>query len=174
MLDTLLDKAVSQGVLCTKMRSVIKLANQQGINAIVAQQFYIAKQILAKGLIPIIEPEIDINSPEKTAAEALLKVALLSELDKLSSEQKVMLKLTLPDIDNFYADGIKHKNIIKVATLSGSYTRKQANKKVTTNHNMIASFSRAITEGLCAKQSDEAFSQTLESTISHIYNASKT
>ena len=129
-LSDLLDKAVTQGVFGTKMRSVIKLANQQGINDIVAQQFDIAKQILAKGLTPIIEPEIDINSLEKSAAETLLKLALLRELDKLSNEQKVMLKLTLPDTNNFYAGCINHRNIIKVVALSGGYTRKQANNKV--------------------------------------------
>ena len=173
-LDSLLDKAVSQGVFGTKMRSVIKLANEQGINDIVAQQFTVAKQILAKGLTPIIEPEIDINSPEKSAAEALLKTALLSELDKLSSEQKVMLKLTLPNKDNFYADCINHKNILKVVALSGGYTREQANKKVTANHNMVASFSRALTEGLSATQSDEAFTKALDIAIDSIFNASKT
>jgi len=173
-LDSLLDKAVAQGVFGTKMRSVIKLANQQGINDIVAQQFDIAKQILAKGLIPIIEPEIDINSPEKSAAEALLKTALLNELGKLSNEEKVMLKLTLPNADNFYADCINHSNIIKVVALSGGYTREQANAKVGANHNMIASFSRALTEGLSSKQSDAEFTEKLNTSINSIFNASKT
>ncbi|MCW8832260.1 MAG: fructose bisphosphate aldolase [Colwellia sp.] len=173
-LDSLLDKAVSQGVFGTKMRSVIKLANQQGINDIVAQQFDVAKQILAKGLIPIIEPEIDINSAEKPAAEVMLKAALLKALDKLSSEQRVMLKLTLPDTDNFYADCINHKNIIKVVALSGGYTRELANTKVAANHGMIASFSRALTQGLSAKQSDIEFTNTLDSAIDSIFNASKT
>jgi fructose-bisphosphate aldolase class I len=173
-LDSLLEKAVEQGVNGTKMRSVIKLANQQGINDIVAQQFDVAKQILAKGLTPIIEPEIDINSPEKSAAEALLKVALLRELDKLSNEQKVMLKLTLPDVNNFYSECINHKNIIKVVALSGGYSREDANEKVAINKSMIASFSRALTEGLSSKQSDEEFSATLNTAIESIYNASKT
>jgi len=173
-LDSLLDKAVTQGVFGTKMRSVIKLANEQGINDVVAQQFDIAKQILAKGLTPIIEPEIDINSSEKSAAEALLKSALLRELDKLPNEKKVMLKLTLPDVDNFYSDCINHKNIIKVVALSGGYTREQANNKVGANHNMIASFSRALTEGLSAKQSDEEFTAALNTAIDSIFNASKT
>lgn len=172
-LNTLLDKAVSQAVFGTKMRSVIKLANQQGINDIVAQQFTIAKQILAKGLTPIIEPEIDINSPEKTAAETLLKSALLNELDALSSEQKVMLKLTLPDSDNFYIDCINHKNVIKVVALSGGYKRTQANKKVNSNHGMIASFSRALTEGLSAKQSNDEFTLALDNAIESIFTASK-
>ncbi len=173
-LDSLLDKAVSQGVFGTKMRSVIKLANQQGINDIVAQQFDVAKQILAKGLIPIIEPEVDINSPEKAAIEALLKTALLNELDKLSSEQKVMLKLTLPETNNFYAECISHENTIKVVALSGGYTREQANEKVTKNNGMIASFSRALTQGLSAKQSDIEFTNALDSAINSIFNASKT
>lgn len=173
-LDSLLDKAVAQGVFGTKMRSVIKLANQQGINDIVAQQFKVAKQILAKGLIPIIEPEIDINSPEKSAAEALLKTALLSELEKLPIEQKVMLKLTLPESDDFYAECINHNNIIKVVALSGGYTREQANSKVAANHGMIASFSRALTEGLSAKQSDKEFTLMLDSAIESIFNASNT
>lgn len=172
-LDALLDKAVSQGVFGTKMRSVIKLANQQGINDLVAQQFAIAKQILAKGLTPIIEPEIDINSPEKSAAEALLKSALLNELDLLSNEQNVMLKLTLPDSDNFYADCISHKNVIKVVALSGGYSRKQANDKVNSNHGMIASFSRALTEGLSAKQSNDEFTIALDTAIESIFTASK-
>ncbi|WP_245942561.1 fructose bisphosphate aldolase [Candidatus Colwellia aromaticivorans] len=172
-LNTLLDKAVTQDVFGTKMRSVIKLANQQGINDIVAQQFTIAKQILAKGLIPIIEPEIDINSPEKSAAEVLLKSALLDELDALSNGQNVMLKLTLPDSNNFYTDCINHKNIIKVAALSGGYTRTQANKKLHSNHAMVASFSRALTEGLSAKQSNNEFNITLDSAIASIFTASK-
>jgi fructose-bisphosphate aldolase class I len=173
-LDTLLDKANSQGIFGTKMRSVIKLANQQGINDIVAQQFEVAKQILAKGLTPIIEPEIDINSPEKSAAEILLKTALLNELDKLSSEQKVMLKLTLPNTDNFYSECISHKNIIKVVALSGGYSREQANEKVAANQGMIASFSRALTQGLSSKQSNEEYTRLLNTAIESIFNASKT
>ena len=173
-LDSLLDKAAAQGVFGTKMRSVIKLANLEGINDIVKQQFTVAKQILAKGLTPIIEPEIDINSPEKSAAEALLKSALLIALDNLPEDQKVMLKLTLPDESNFYADCINHKNTIKVVALSGGYSREQANEKVAANHNMIASFSRALTEGLNDKQSDEAFTNALDTAIDSIFNASKT
>ncbi len=172
-LDSLLDKAVSQGVFGTKMRSVIKLANQQGINDIVAQQFEVAKQILAKGLIPIIEPEIDINSPEKADAEVMLKSALLNELGQLASQQKVMLKLTLPVIDNFYADCINHDNIIKVVALSGGYTRDEANNKVENNQGMIASFSRALTQGLSAKQSDDEFTEALNTAIESIFTASK-
>ncbi len=173
-LDSLLDKAVSQGVFGTKMRSVIKLANQQGINEIITQQFDVAKQILAKGLVPIIEPEIDINSPEKSAAEALLKTALLTALDQLPSDQKVMLKLTPPNTDNFYAECINHKNIIKVAALSGGYSREVANNKITANQGMIASFSRALTQGLSAKQSNSEFTNTLDTAIESIFTASKT
>lgn len=173
-LDSLLDKAVKQGVFGTKMRSVIKLANPQGIDDIVTQQFTIAKQILAKGLTPIIEPEIDINSPEKSAAEILLKSALLSALDNLSVDQKVMLKLTLPNENGFYADCINHKNTIKVVALSGGYNRDEANDKVAANPNMIASFSRALTQGLSAKQSDDAFTHALDIAIDSIFNASKT
>jgi fructose-bisphosphate aldolase class I len=172
-LDVLLDKAVLLGVFGTKMRSVIKLANEQGINDVIAQQFTIAKQILAKGLTPIIEPEIDINSPEKSAAETLLKSALLRELDALSSEQRVMLKLTLPDSDNFYSDCINHKNVIKVVALSGGYNREQANKKVYSNHGIVASFSRALTEGLSAKQSNNEFTIALDNAIASIFSASK-
>jgi fructose-bisphosphate aldolase class I len=172
-LDVLLDKAVLLGVFGTKMRSVIKLANEQGINDVIAQQFTIAKQILAKGLTPIIEPEIDINSPEKSAAETLLKSALLRELDVLSSEQRVMLKLTLPDSDNFYSDCINHKNVIKVLALSGGYNRDQANKKVYSNHGIVASFSRALTEGLSAKQSNNEFTIALDNAITSIFSASK-
>ncbi len=170
----LMKTMVAQHVFGTKMRSVIKLANQQGINDIVAQQFDLAKQILAKGLVPIIEPEIDINSAEKSATEALLKSALLKALEQLSSEQKVMLKLTLPETDNFYAECIKHKNVIKVVALSGGYNREQANQKVNANHGMIASFSRALTQGLSAKQSDEEFTNVLDATIDSIFIASKT
>lgn len=173
-LNTLLDKAVAQGVFGTKMRSVIKLANPQGINEVVSQQFSVAQQILAKGLIPIIEPEIDINSVEKAAAEALLKSALVNALNNLSDDQKVMIKLTLPNENNFYADCINHKNTLKVVALSGGYSREQANKKVADNHSMIASFSRALTQGLSAKQSDEAFTHTLDEAIESIFNASTT
>ncbi len=172
-LDSLLDKAVAQGIFGTKMRSVIKLANQQGINDIVAQQFDIAKQIIAKGLVPIIEPEIDINSAEKPAAETLLKSTLLNALEQLPSDQKVMLKLTLPDVDNFYAECINHKNIIKVVALSGGYSRDVANDKVAANQGMIASFSRALTQGLSVKQSDSEFTNALDVSIESIFTASK-
>jgi len=173
-LDALLDKAVTQNVFGTKMRSVIKLANQQGINDVVAQQFAIAKQILAKGLMPIIEPEIDINSPEKSAAEAMLQTALLAELDNLADDQQVMLKLTIPDNSNFYLNCIKHPKVLRVVALSGGYNRAQANKMISENNGMIASFSRALTEGLSAKQLDESYTQTLDQAIESIYTASAT
>jgi len=173
-LDSLLDKAVAQDVFGTKMRSVIKLANAKGIADVVKQQFDIGKQILAKGLVPIIEPEIDINSPEKAAAEELLKVELLKQLDTLPSGQRVMLKLTLPNAANYYQDCVKHDNVLKVVALSGGYCRADANQKVSENNGMIASFSRALTEGLSAKQSDEEFSQALDDAINSIFEASKT
>ncbi|GGO68569.1 fructose bisphosphate aldolase [Bowmanella pacifica] len=172
-LDALLTKAVAQGVFGTKMRSVIKQANAAGINAVVAQQFEVGKQILAAGLTPIIEPEVDIHCPEKTEAETLLKQALLAELDKLTVDQKVMLKLTLPNEDNFYRDCIEHPNVIRVVALSGGYSRDDANRKLSHNHGMIASFSRALTEGLSAKQSDGEFDAALDMAIESIYQASK-
>jgi fructose-bisphosphate aldolase class I len=172
-LDELLDKAVAQDVFGTKMRSVIKLANAKGITAIVKQQFDVAKQIIAKGLVPIIEPEVDINSAEKTEIEALLKTQLLKELSLLSVDQKVMLKLTLPNIDNFYSECISHPNVLKVVALSGGYNREKANEKVSANNGIIASFSRALTEGLSAKQSDDMFNNLLDTAIESIYQASK-
>jgi len=173
-LDKLLEHAVNEGVFGTKMRSVINQANSQGINEIVAQQFTVGKQILAKGLMPIIEPEVNINCPDKPYAEAMLKSALIAELDTLSANQKVMLKLTIPDINNFYSECINHPNVLRVVALSGGYNREQANKKISENNGMIASFSRALTEGLSAKQSDDEFSTMLDTTINSIYTASKT
>lgn len=172
-LDALLAKAVAQGVFGTKMRSVIKQANAAGISAVVAQQFEVGKQILAAGLIPIIEPEVDIHCPAKTEAETLLKQALLAELDKLGVDQRVMLKLTLPNEDNFYRDCIEHPNVIRVVALSGGYSRDDANLKLSHNQGMIASFSRALTEGLSAKQSDAEFDTALDTAIESIYQASK-
>lgn len=172
-LDQLLDKALAQNVFGTKMRSVIKLANAQGIKAVVKQQFDIAKQIIAKGLVPIIELEVDINSPDKTEIESLLIVELIEQLNLLSADQKVMLKLTLPETDNFYSECIAHKNVLKVVALSGGYDRETANEKVAANNAMIASFSRALTEGLSAKQSEQEFNNLLDSAIESIYQASK-
>ena len=173
-LAELLAKATSQDVFGTKMRSVIKMANSEGINGVVDQQFTLGKQIMAAGLVPIIEPEIDINSPQKADAEALLLDALTKQLDALNHEQRVMLKLTLPESANLYAPLVKHPNVLKVVALSGGYSRELANQKLTDNRGMIASFSRALTEGVSAQQSDTEFNQTLDKTIESIYQASNT
>lgn len=173
-LDDLLARANENEVFGTKMRSVIKLANAQGIADVVAQQFAIGKQILAAGLVPIIEPEVDINSTEKDAAEVLLKGELLKHLDALSSDQSVMLKLTLPEIAGFYDSLIAHPRVLKVVALSGGYSRDEANRRLSENKGMIASFSRALTEGISAKQSDEEFDAALDEAIESIYQASIT
>jgi fructose-bisphosphate aldolase class I len=173
-LDALLDRAVGKGVFGTKMRSVIKLANQAGVTAIVDQQFEVGRQILGHDLVPIIEPEVDINSPEKAQAEELLKAAIIGQLDALADGQSVMLKLTLPDTDGFYADCIAHPRCLKVVALSGGYSREDANAKLSRNHGMIASFSRALTEGLTAQQSDAEFDAMLDATIQSIFDASNT
>lgn len=172
-LDALLAKAVAQDVFGTKMRSVVKLANQQGIKAVVEQQFEVGKQILAAGLVPIIEPEVDIHSPQKAEAEALLKLEILTQLNLLSEGQEVMLKLTLPDQANFYKELVDHPRVLKVVALSGGYTRNDANAKLSENQGMIASFSRALTEGTSAKQSKEEFEALLDTAIDGIYTASK-
>ena len=171
-LDSLLAKANAQDVFGTKMRSVVKLGNKAGIDAIVAQQFEVGKQILAAGLMPIIEPEVDINSPEKAQAEALLKAAILAQLDALDADQTVMLKLTLPEETNFYSELVKHPKVLKVVALSGGYNRQEANRRLSQNTGMIASFSRALTEGVNAKQSDDEFNATLDEAIEGIYQAS--
>ena len=171
-LDNLLAKANAQNVFGTKMRSVVKLANAQGVDDLIEQQFVIAKQILAAGLMPIIEPEVDIHSPEKAAAETLLRVSILKHLDNLGIEQQVMLKLTLPETANFYQDLVDHPNVLKVVALSGGYSREEANNRLTENNGMIASFSRALSEGLSAKQSDAEFDATMDSSIESIYQAS--
>jgi fructose-bisphosphate aldolase class I len=172
-LNELLAKANKQNVFGTKMRSVIKLANAEGIEAVVAQQFEVAKQILAAGLIPIIEPEIDIHSPEKAAAEVLLKAALLKHLDTLSNDQQVMFKVTLPETANFYHDLLGHPRLLKLVALSGGYSRDEANQRLSQNKGMIASFSRALTEGVSAQQSDAEFDRVLDATIESIYQASR-
>lgn len=171
-LDALLAKAVAQDVFGTKMRSVVKLANEEGIKAVVAQQFEVGKQIIAAGLVPIIEPEVDINSPEKAAAEALLKAEILAQLDQLEAGQEVMLKLTLPNEADFYKALVDHPKVIKVVALSGGYSRDDANAKLAQNHGMIASFSRALTEGVSAQQSQGEFDETLDNAIESIYQAS--
>ena len=173
-LDALLARAVSKGIFGTKMRSVIKLANKAGIDAVVKQQFEVGRQILAAGLVPIIEPEVDISSPEKSAAEDLLKAAIAAELAQQPADKPIMLKLTLPNTDNFYADFVKHPSVLRVVALSGGYSREDANAKLSRNNGMIASFSRALTEGLSAKQSESEFNAMLDSTIADIYAASIT
>ena len=172
-LDALLAKAVAQDVFGTKMRSVVKLANHQGIKDVVAQQFEVGKQILAAGLVPIIEPEVDIHSPQKAEAEALLKLEILTQLNLLNEGQEVMLKLTLPTEANFYKELVDHPRVLKVVALSGGYSREEANAKLAENQGMIASFSRALTEGVSAKQTQEEFEATLDTAIEGIYQASK-
>lgn len=173
-LDALLQRAKDKNIFGTKMRSVIKLANEDGVNAVVDQQFEIGRRIVEVGLVPIIEPEVDINSPEKAEAEELLLKALLSQLDQLGEGQLVMLKLTLPEQDNFYRPCIDHPNVLKVVALSGGYTRGEANRRLALNNGMVASFSRALTEGLSAQQSEEAFNSMLDDSIESIYQASRT
>ncbi|KHT57034.1 fructose bisphosphate aldolase [Alteromonas macleodii] len=172
-LDALLAKAVEQDVFGTKMRSVVKLANHQGIKDVVAQQFEVGKQILAAGLVPIIEPEVDIHSPQKAEAEALLKLEILTQLNLLNEGQEVMLKLTLPTEANFYKELVDHPRVLKVVALSGGYSREEANAKLAENQGMIASFSRALTEGVSAQQTQEEFEATLDTAIEGIYQASK-
>ena len=173
-LDALLAQAKDKGVFGTKMRSVIKLANKAGIQSVADQQFEIGRQILAAGLVPIIEPEVDIHSPEKEAAETLLKEALLDRLASLIDDEVVMLKLTLPEEDDFYADLISHPRVLRVVALSGGYSRDDANARLARNHGVVASFSRALTEGLTAQQSDAEFNAALDASIESIYRASIT
>ena len=173
-LDALLAKAKSKGIFGTKERSVIKQANAAGIQAVVDQQFAVAQQVVAAGLVPIIEPEVDIHCPDKAAAEALLAAALKKALDALPDSQLVMLKLTLPNEDDLYAEFSKHPRVLKVVALSGGYSRTDANKKLARQHGMVASFSRALTEGLSAKQSDADFDLALDAALQGIYEASKT
>jgi fructose-bisphosphate aldolase class I len=173
-LDALLARAKAKGIFGTKMRSVIKQANPAGIKAVVDQQFEVGRQIIAAGLVPIIEPEVDIKCPDKAGAEDLLKAAILAQLDKLPAGQLVMLKLTIPSKDNLYADCIKHPRVLKVVALSGGYSRADANVKLARQHGMVASFSRALTEGLTAQQSAAEFDKALDEAIESIYQASKT
>ncbi|MEN7341664.1 MAG: fructose bisphosphate aldolase [Pseudomonadota bacterium] len=173
-LDALLEKAKGKGIFGTKMRSVIKQANATGIAAIVAQQFDIGLQIVNAGLVPIIEPEVDIHCPDKAEAEALLKAAIMEHLNQLESGQLVMLKLTLPEEDNLYHDCVAHPNVLKVVALSGGYSREEANARLARQNGMIASFSRALSEGLSAQQSDDAFNDTLNTSIQAIVDASAT
>ena len=173
-LDALLKKAKSKNVFGTKMRSVIKQANAAAIDAVVKQQFEVGKQILAAGLMPIIEPEVDIKTPNKDKAEELLKASILKELNQLKPDQRVMLKLTIPEKDNLYADLIKHPNVLRVVALSGGYSREESNKRLARQNGMTASFSRALSEGLTKQQSDEEFNKALDASIESIYRASIT
>jgi fructose-bisphosphate aldolase, class I len=173
-IDALLTRATTKGLFGTKMRSVVKLANDAGVKSVVDQQFDIGRQILAAGLVPIIEPEIDIHSPQKAEAEALLTAAILEQLSQLDSDQYVMLKLTLPELDDFYADLVTHPNVLRVVALSGGYSRGEATARLARNHGVIASFSRALTEGLSVQQSDEDFDATLNDSIASIFEASIT
>ncbi len=172
-LDDLLTRARDKGVFGTKMRSVVKTPGA-GLQAVVDQQFEIGRQILAAGLVPIIEPEVDIHSPRKAEAEEQLKAALLEALDRLDDGQAVMLKLTLPSVDNLYRDLVEHPKVVRVVALSGGYERDEACDKLAANHGVIASFSRALTEGLTAQQSDEQFNATLDAAITAIAKASAT
>ncbi len=172
-LDALLARANDKGISGTKMRSVIKMANETGVHAIVDQQFEIGKRILATGLVPILEPEVDIHSPEKAEAEVLLTSALLEHANQLARDQNVMLKLTLPETDNLYADLVNHPRILQVVALSGGYSREEANARLSRNNGVVASFSRALTEGLSAQQSEDEFNATLDESIGSIFEASK-
>ena len=173
-LVALLDKAKAKGIFGTKMRSVIKQAHTAGIKDIVSQQFEVAGQIVAAGLIPIVEPEVDIRCPEKAKAEEMLKAAILEALNDLSEGQLVMLKLTLPEQDDFYAACVSHPNVVRVVALSGGYTREEANNRLRRNHGIVASFSRALLEGLSAQQSDAEFNTLLDASVQSIFEASNT
>ena len=173
-LDKLLERAKKNMVFGTKMRSVIKQANEAGIEKVVAQQFEIGKRICAAGLVPIIEPEVDIDCPDKLAAEDMLEQALCAHLDELAPHETVMLKLTLSEVDDCYARLIEHSNVARVVALSGGYSRARSNQKLARNHGMIASFSRALTEGLSAQQSDADFNAALDEAIQSIFEASRT
>ncbi len=171
-LKDLLKRAKERHIFGTKMRSVIKEANEKGVKAIVDQQFDIGKMIAEAGFIPILEPEVDIHAPDKKAAEAMLKEEILKQLEKLDAEYQIMFKLTIPEVDDFYKEVIDHPNVIRVVALSGGYSREEANKKLARNPKLIASFSRALTEGLKVSQSDDEFNKTLDKSIQSIYDAS--
>jgi fructose-bisphosphate aldolase class I len=173
-LDDLLERGVSRNMFGTKERSVIKLANPQGVEAIADQQFDVGGQVLRHGLVPILEPEVDIHSPEKGKAEELLKQALLSRLEQVPDGQQVMFKLTLPETDGFYTELVEHPKVLRVVALSGGYSRDEANARLSRNPGVVASFSRALTEGLSAQQSDEEFDAALDAAISSIFAASNT
>ena len=173
-LAALLDRARAKRIFGTKMRSVIKQGDDAGIKDIVTQQFDVARQIIAAGLVPIVEPEVDIHCPDKARAEELLKAAILDELNRLPAGQPVMLKLTLPDNDDLYAEFVKHPRVVRVVALSGGYSREEGNERLRRNHGVVASFSRALVEGLSAQQSDAAFNALLDASIRSIFEASNT
>jgi len=173
-LAALLDKANTKRIFGTKMRSFIKQADGAGIKDIVTQQFAIARQIIAAGLVPIVEPEVDIHCPDKAQAEELLKAAIRPELDALPADQLVMLKLTLPEKDDLYAEFVRHPKVARVVALSGGYTREEGNRRLARNHGVVASFSRALVEGLSAKQSDAEYKALLDGSIQSIFEASNT
>jgi fructose-bisphosphate aldolase class I len=173
-LDELLERGVGKNMFGTKERSVIKLANPKGVQAIADQQFEVGNQVLRHGLVPILEPEIDIHSPEKAQAEALLKQALVSGLERVPDGQQVMFKLTLPDADGFYQELVEHPKVLRVVALSGGYSREEANALLSRNSGVVASFSRALTEGLSAQQSDEEFDAALDDAVGSIFAASNT
>src|SRR5215831_3866704 len=170
-LAALLDKAKSKRIFGTKMRSVIKKADPAGIKNVVRQQFEVAGQILSAGLVPIVEPEVDIHCPEKSKAEALLKAAILEKLDALPANQQVMLKLTLPEQADFYGELVRHPKVVRVVALSGGYTRDEANDRLRHNHGIVASFSRALLQGLTAQQTDAEFNAVLDASIQSIFDA---
>jgi fructose-bisphosphate aldolase, class I len=173
-LDALLERAVEAGVFGTKMRSVISRADKAGVEAVVDQQLEIARQIVGHGLVPIIEPEVDIHSETKAEAEQLLRASIIEHLDQLAPDEQVMLKLSIPSVDDFYRPLIEHPNVVRVVALSGGYPRHEANQRLARNHGMIASFSRALTEGLTAQMSDVDFDEALAKTIDEIFAASST
>ena len=173
-LGALLDRAKAKRMFGTKMRSVVKQADASGIEDVVTQQFEVARQIIAADLVPIVEPEVDIHCPEKAKAEELLKVALLEGLDGLPAGQLVMLKLTLPEKNDLYAEFVKHPRVVRVVALSGGYTREEGNKRLRRNHGVVASFSRALVEGLSAQQSEAEYNALLDAAIGSIFEASNT
>jgi fructose-bisphosphate aldolase, class I len=173
-LGALLDRAKAKRMFGTKMRSVVKQADASGIEDVVTQQFEVARQIIAAGFVPIVEPEVDIHCPEKAEAEELLKAAIREELDRLAADQLVMLKLTLPEKDDLYAEFVKHPRVVRVVALSGGYTREEGNKRLRRNHGVVASFSRALVEGLSAQQSEAEYNALLDASIGSIFEASNT
>jgi fructose-bisphosphate aldolase class I len=173
-LGALLDRAKAKRMFGTKMRSVVKQADAAGIEDVVTQQFEVARQIIAAGFVPIVEPEVDIHCPKKAEAEELLKAAIREELDRLAADQLVMLKLTLPEKDDLYAEFVKHPRVVRVVALSGGYTREEGNKRLRRNHGVVASFSRALVEGLSAQQSEAEYNALLDASIGSIFEASNT